>query len=738
VQRAVSALPSYSSGREEAMELTHFRFSVEDGVAVVLLDRDGEPMNTIGPVIFDDFSAVIDRIETDPAIKAVVIGSAKKGNFLAGADIRFFETLTDPDEAASAIRELHALFVRIEALHAVHDKPVVMAIDGACLGGGLELALTGSMRIATDGRKTQLGQPEVQLGVLPAGGGTQRLPKIIGIAAALDMILTGRPTRPRKALKTGLIDEVVPSEMLYEISVERAIESIGNLGETRGAAVKGFLAPSHLQALAIEQNPVGRRVMFKKAEEAMLAKTKGLYPAPKRALEAVRIGVEQGNAAGYEAEATFFGELVTSPESKALRGIFFATQMMKYSTGISRHAEPKKVSKVGILGGGLMGAGIATVSVLEAGASARLREVDEAGVSRALSHVSKEISKQVNRRRLNPFEGEQAMNKVSGTTDWSGFQNVDIVIEAVFESLELKQALLAEAENGIGDDVVFASNTSSLPIADIAANAKRPELVLGMHYFSPVEKMPLLEVIVTDDTSDTATVTAVEFGKRQGKTVIVVKDGPGFYTTRILVPYLNEAFFLLSEGASVKAIDKAMAQWGFPIGPLLLTDEVGIDVGAHISKIMLDAFGERMAGPDMAQGLVDDDRMGRKNGRGFYEYGDKGERGGVDETVYQALRLGPRREIPTAEIQERIALAMVLEAARCLEEGILQSALDGDMGAVMGLGFPPFRGGPFWWMDEVGAGEIVAKLEALAEKHGERFEPAAIIRTHAESEKKFR
>ncbi|MEA3501244.1 MAG: fatty acid oxidation complex subunit alpha FadJ [Actinomycetota bacterium] len=720
------------------MELTHFRFSVEDGVAVVLLDRAGEPINTIGPVIFDEFTAVIDRIETDPAIKAVVIGSAKRGNFLAGADIRFFETLTDPDEGATVIRELHALFVRIEALHAVHDKPVVMAIDGACLGGGLELALTGSMRIATDGKKTQLGQPEVQLGILPAGGGTQRLPKIVGIAAALDMILTGRSVRPGKALKIGLVDEVVPSEMLYDIAKERASQSIGHLGDSAGASVKSFLAPSHLQALALEQNPVGRRVMFKKAEDVMLAKTKGLYPAPKRALEAVRIGIDQGNAAGYEAEATFFGELITSSESKALRGIFFASQMMKYTTGISTSAEPETVSKVGILGGGLMGAGIATVSVLKAGATVRVREVDNAGVERALAHVSNQISKQVKRRRLRPFEGEQAMNKVTGTTDWSGFQNVDIVVEAVFESLDLKQALLAEAEAVTGDNVVFASNTSSLPISDIAANADRPEAVLGMHYFSPVEKMPLLEIIVTEDTSDSATATAVEFGKRQGKTVIVVKDGPGFYTTRILVPYLNEAFYLLSEGASVKAIDEAMTKWGFPIGPLLLTDEVGIDVGAHISKIMLDAFGSRMAGPEMAQGLLDDDRKGRKNSSGFYEYDDKGERGGVDESVYQALGLGPRREIPRAEIQERIALAMVNEAARCLEEGILQSALDGDMGAVMGLGFPPFRGGPFWWIDEDGAEDIVAKLEALAEKHGERFEPAGIIRAHAESKKKFR
>ena len=258
------------------MELTHFTFSIDDNVAIALFDRAGEPVNTLGPAVFEDFVSVIDRIEGDPGIKAVVFGSAKKGNFLAGADLRFFETLTDPDEAADAIRELHALFARIEALHTVHAKPVVMAIDGACLGGGLEFALTGSMRIAADHNKTQLGQPEVQLGVLPAGGGTQRLPRIVGIAAALDMILTGRSLRPYKAHKIGLVDEIVPKEVLYDIAKQRAADAVGHIGESGGSSVKGFLAPSHLQELALEQNPVGRRMLFRKAEEAMLAKTKGL------------------------------------------------------------------------------------------------------------------------------------------------------------------------------------------------------------------------------------------------------------------------------------------------------------------------------------------------------------------------------------------------------------------------------------------------------------------------------
>jgi 3-hydroxyacyl-CoA dehydrogenase/enoyl-CoA hydratase/3-hydroxybutyryl-CoA epimerase len=720
------------------MDLKHFSFEVEDGVAVALFDRAGEPMNTISPDVAEEFVAVAERVAEDDDIDALVWGSAKKSGFLAGADIRFFQTLTDADEAAEVMRNLHSVMAQIEALHTEHGKPVVMAIDGPALGGGLEVALTGSMRICTDNPRTQLGQPEVQLGVLPAGGGTQRLPALIGIAAALDMILTGKPARPRKARAIGLVDEVVPQEVLLDVAKKRARASVGRLGDQPGPSVLDRLSPSHLQAMALEQNPVGRRVLFKKAEEQMLAETKGNYPAPEKALEAVRIGVEQGPEAGYEAEATFFGELVVSPESAALQSLFFASQMMKYATGISSNAQPKPVDKVAVLGGGLMGAGIATVSAMKAGSTVRIKEVDDAGVGRALGHVNSEITRQVKRRRLRAFEGEQIMNKVTGSTDWDGFANTDIVIEAVFESLDLKRSLLEDVEPLVGDDVVFASNTSSIPIGDIAAKADRPEAVLGMHYFSPVEKMPLLEIIVTEDTADWATTTAVEYGKRQGKTVIVVKDGPGFYTTRILIPYLNEAFFLLGDGASVEAIDKAMVQWGFPVGPILLADEVGIDVGAHISQIMIDAFGDRMVGPDMMAGLVADDRKGRKNGRGFYEYDEKGKRGGTDETVYAALGLGPRRDIPQKEIQERISLAMINEAARCLEEGILQSALDGDMGAVMGLGFPPFRGGPFWWIDQQSAATIVDRLDALTERHGDRFAPAQVLRDHAESGKSFR
>lgn len=715
--------------------LTHFRMTVDDGVATILIDRADEPINTIGPVIFDDFAAILDTLETDDSIRAAVFGSGKR-DFLAGADIRIFDEVTTAEEATEAITSLQELFNRLERLHLDRNKPVVAAIRGAALGGGLEFALACSMRITSDDPKTQLGQPEIRLGILPAGGGTQRLPQLVGIAPALDLILTGKPVRPHKARKMGLVDEIVPNQVLLEVAQQRARDLVDG-AEPRNKT-KSWWSPAKYQEMALEQTPMGRNLLFKKAKERVLAETKGNYPAPERALEAVRIGVEEGRPAGLRAEAVALGELVMTPQSRALRSVFFATRALKRETWVPEGTDPHSISKVAVLGGGLMGGGIAAISAVPAGATVRIKEIDNAGVGRGLAYVSKVVAGRVARRRLGEFEGERIMNKVTGTTTWTGFANTDLIIEAVFEDLALKQSILTEAEGITGSETVFASNTSSIPITDIAAASSRPETVVGMHYFSPVEKMPLLEVIATDQTADWALATAVEFGKAQGKTVIVVNDGTGFYTSRILGPYTNEAAFLLEDGASVEAIDGAMVRWGFPVGPVLLMDEVGIDVGAKIAPIMIEAFGERMRGPEMMSRLSGDERKGRKNRRGFYEYDAKGNRGDVDGTVYAALGLGPRRQIPDQEIQDRISLAMVNEAALTLQEGILRSARDGDIGAVMGLGFPPFRGGPFWWMDEVGAKEIVARLDALAERFGDRFSAAAILRQHADNGTTFR
>lgn len=714
-------------------QLTHFHMTVEDGVAVVLLDRAGEKMNTLHPEIFDDFGAVVDTIESSDEIVAAVFGSAKD-QFLFGADIKWFSELDTEEKATSAIGIGHDMFARLESLHLRHGKPAVAAINGACLGGGLEVALACSHRIVTDHPKTQLGQPEVQIGILPAGGGTQRLPALIGIQAALDLILTGKNVPPIKALKLGLVDEVVPPTLLLEVAVRRARETAQGAAD-RARSGKWF-SPDRYQRLALEKNPLGRRLLFSQAHQKLLAKTKGNYPAQEKALEAVRIGSEEGAEAGYAAERRFFAELVVSPQSAALRSVFFTQRALATEKWVE--AEPRTVDHVAILGGGLMGGGIAAVSAAKAGAQVRIKEIDEAGARRGLSHVSKYLKARVRRRRLTEFDAEKTMNLVTGTSEWRGFGATDLVIEAVFEDLEVKRATLGDIEQITGEDTVFASNTSSLPIAAIAEASARPENVVGMHYFSPVEKMPLLEVITTDTTSDETLATAVEFGKRQGKTVIVVNDGTGFYTTRVLVPYINEALYLVTEGATIEEIDDALVGWGFPVGPLLLLDEVGIDVSTKITAIMVDAFGERMEAPAGFGRVRDDDRKGRKNGRGLYEY-DDGERGDPDEAIYELLDVEPTPgRISTKEIQERISLQLINEAALCLSDEVLRSPRDGDIGAVFGLGFPPFRGGPFFHLDQIGSVEVVARMRHYEEKVGPRFTPAEILVEHAENDAKFR
>ena len=717
------------------MDYANFHVTIDaDGVATVSIDREGQSVNTLSEELVEELAMVVDRLEQDD-VRAVVFGSAKK-DFLAGADINLFNQIETPEQAVEAISIGHAIYDRIEALHTDKGKPVVAAIHGACLGGGLELAMASSIRICTNDPGTKLGQPEVQLGLIPAAGGTQRLPEIVGIAPALEMIVSGNPVRSRKARKIGLVDEVVPPEVLLDVARKRAFEAIDPEPEDRVIALN--VSPRNLQRLALETNPAGRKLLFKKAREAMLKATGGHYPAPGMAIEAIRIGIEEGRDAGVAAEIEFFSKLVFTPESKALRSIFFASTQLKSDSGIDGDAEPSPVESIAVIGGGLMGGGIAAVSTLNAETPVRIKEIDNERVGRGLAHVDKEVRRRAKRRRLSAFEVDRMLHRVTGTAEWDGFRNVDLVIEAVFEDLDLKQSILREVEAHTPDTTIFASNTSSLPIVSIAEASNRPETVIGMHYFSPVEKMPLLEVIRTEETADWVTATAVAVGKAQGKTVIVVNDGTGFYTTRIIGPYSNETGFLLEEGASVEAIDGAMTDWGFPVGPLLLADEVGIDTAAHIAVILKEAFGERMDGPPLMHRLVDDNRTGRKNGRGFYTY-SKGERGDVDTTVYRALGLPSERQpIRRSHIQERLSLAFINEAARCLEEGILRSPRDGDIGAVFGIGYPPFRGGPFFTVDTMGAGHVVDRLEALAAAHGDRFTPAEILTTHAKSGKRFR
>jgi 3-hydroxyacyl-CoA dehydrogenase / enoyl-CoA hydratase / 3-hydroxybutyryl-CoA epimerase len=728
------------------MNLTHFRFDVDvHGVATALMDAADERVNTLSPKVSEDMLKIIERVETDASIKALVVASAKESSFIVGADVKLLAAAASAADATRLSHEAQQSFQRLERLHRELKKPVVAAIHGPALGGGLELALACSIRLISDAPETALGLPEIQLGLFPGAGGTQRLPKLIGIANALDLILTGKKVRGKKAVALGLADELVPAPKLLDLARLRARQAAH--GELKPPA-KGFARlkeiatemtdPVFLQELALEDNPVGQRILFSKAREATVKKTRGNYPAAEKAIEVVRIGVQEGPEAGYAAEADRFGQVAMTPQAKALMSIFFATQELKKDSGVAdANIQPRDVRKLGILGGGLMGGGIATVTLTNAGVPVRFKELDDAGVGRCFKVVAKNFERDVRKRRRTAREAEQVFANLSGTTDMSGFQNADVVIEAVFEDLSLKHKMVAEVEAHTRPDTIFASNTSSLPISQIAEASTHPETVIGMHYFSPVEKMPLLEIIVTKRTAPWVTATCVKLGKDQGKTVIVVNDGTGFYTSRILAPYMNEAAQVLAEGATIEEIDEAMMDWGFPVGPIVLLDEVGIDVGVKVAKIMHEKFGDRMTPPAAMESLIKDQRYGRKNSRGFYRYED-GKKVGVDESVYAVIGHKRSTVLNKKDIQRRIGLQMVNEAAHCLEEGVLRSARDGDIGAIFGLGFPPFRGGPFWYIDQVGAGEIVRRLEQLAEKHGSRFAPASILETYVKAGKKFR
>ncbi len=696
--------------------MSAFTTAVEDGVAVVSFDLPGEPVNKLSNSVKVEFEALLIRLRDDDEVKAVVLISGKPDTFIAGADIEEFTALTTQAEAERLSFEGQEMVSRVEAL----PKPVVAAIHGACLGGGLELALACHYRIATDHPKTQLGLPEVQLGLIPGAGGCQRLPRLIGAAAALDMILTGKSERAAKAVRLGLVDEVVPQSVLRLVAVEVARRLLRQ-GQVRRRPQGG------LRGLFLDRTPAGRRLVYRGARAAVLKKTGGHYPAPLAALEAVRVGLEHGVAAGLAEEHHAFGHLAVGEVSRKLVQIFFATTALKKDDGIAPgSAVPRQIRRLGVVGAGFMGAGIAGAAVLNVEVDTRLKDADLAKVGKGLKAAGGMLSERLKRRRITRPQHERLAGLLSGGMDYSGFSRADLVIEAVFEELALKRRVLAEVEAATRPDTIFASNTSTIPIRDIAAEAVRPERVLGMHFFSPVEKMPLLEVIPTEATDPEAIVTAVRFGRRMGKTVIVVRDHPGFWVNRILSPYLNEAGMLLQEGVSAEAIDRTMTAWGFPVGPVALLDEVGLDVAQKAGQVMHQAFGDRMEPAETLGKMLAAGRLGRKNGRGFYRYRD-GRKAGVDDGIYRLLGVRTGEQPDAAVVERRLVYAMLNEAAAACAENVVRSGRDGDIGAVYGIGFPAFRGGPLRMIDDLGAGRVVETLHELQDAFGQRFRPAPAL-----------
>ncbi|MCZ6690182.1 MAG: 3-hydroxyacyl-CoA dehydrogenase NAD-binding domain-containing protein [Planctomycetota bacterium] len=681
--------------------------SMPDGIERVTFDLPDRSANILTRDAMDELRRLVTDWRRRSDIRALILQSAKDGIWIAGADIDQFQAIGSSEDGERLSRMGQAIFNDFADL----PFPTIAAIDGACLGGGLELALACRYRIASRSEKTKLGLPEVLLGIVPALGGTQRLPRLIGLRAALDLILTGRRIGAGKALRKGLVDETYSETIFDEWSLRFARGVMGDAKPRRRRRWREWL---------LETNPIARTIIISIARKRVLEKTGGKYPAAPAALECIGAGLGAGIEEGLLREASSFGKLAVSAESRNLVRIF----RWQESARKGESGETKPLRSAGVLGAGTMGGGIAWL-LSRRGIAVRLRDTSAGALRAGLKSAWKIHEGSIRRGRETQAQAEDAMGLISPTLDLTGFRNAGIVIEAVVEDLQVKREVLAGVESAAMGGPIFATNTSAIPLSSLIEGARWPERVVGMHFFNPVHAMPLVEVIRGEKTDPVVVETVVALARRLGKTPIVVKDTPGFLVNRILGPYIREACLLLEEGYEIGQVDAAMKEFGMPMGPLRLIDEVGIIVAAKVADNL-----DGGAIPAVLQALVKDGRLGRKGGEGFYHYSKglaripwMGPRERPDETVRNLPGI-PRRPMgDPVDIVARLVLPMVSEAAACLEEAIAAKASDVDLASVLGFGFAPFRGGVLSYADHLGLELVLSNLEALASRFGERLKP---------------
>ena len=725
-------------------------------IAVLTINDPHKGANVLSRSVLADFDEHLTALEKRPKLAGLIIRSTKPGNFIAGADLREFVVDIDAprEQVAEISRRGQQLFARLSGTPFV----TVAAIDGVCVGGGAELAVWCDRRIMAANEATSIGFPEVKIGIYPGWGGTARTPRIIGLSNAIELISSGDPIDAQAAYAMGLVDDVVKELRNADCGLRngRDEKSTTSQSEIRNpkseidplldaairmvqaeAQSRRYLADRKRWAAPIEISDTELGFLGATASAYIQGQTKGQYPAPLAALEVMLGSAGVDVDAALEMEIEGFAPLFGSSVNRALLNVFFLRDQNKKQTGAAG-ANPREIRSASVVGAGVMGQGIAAANI-KRGIPVALGDVSAEAVGRGVQGVLAEAS--FNRQTKGP-DAEKAIKLsalINGTLSDAEIAAADIVIEAIYENAEAKLALYERIEPLLAAHAVLCSNTSTIPISDLAAGLTRPEQFCGLHFFNPVRMMPLVEVIRGRATSDATVATAVAYARRIGKSPIVVNDGPGFLVNRVLLPYMNEALLLLEEGASIKEVDRAATAFGMPMGPITLYDTVGMDVAVHAGAVMQAAFPDRVEPSTILPAMVAAGRIGKKAGRGFFDYGgkkkDRGEDSAEAAKLLAAHRRGERK-FTQEEIADRLLLPMLLEATRLLEDGVAASVRDVDLALIYGIGFPPFRGGLFFWADTLGAAAILKRLEAYRSL-GKRFEPTQLLTTTAKSGKKF-